>query len=179
MNCISCSYKGLTVRAAKNRPTCASCIARAAIRGMGSHGLPWAVRVFGRSIITSSGCWEYHKTDPAGYGIQVMVDGRRTHPHRLVLIGTQGPPAVGEETDHLCHNRACVRPTHLRWATHLENARTRRSPCMSDEEKRKKRTAYQRDYWAKHRDHLNTYQKRRRAKLAATRQTIALAGAED
>lgn len=171
MNCISCGYEGRRVKAAKNRPACNACVARGALRGVGSHGLPWHVRVFGRAVIVASGCWEYSASrDKMGYGSQIMVDRRHVHPHRLALIGTQGPPPTGKETDHLCHNRACVNPNHLRWATHRENVRNRRIPCLTVEEKRTRYRVYQRAYWAKHRDYLNACQRRRRAKTTAVRQ---------
>jgi Zinc-binding loop region of homing endonuclease len=54
--------------------------------------------------------------------------------HRVVLLATQGPPPPSEEGTvghdkplvcyHTCHNKACLNPFHLAWATyHLNNMR--------------------------------------------------------
>lgn len=66
-------------------------------------------------------CWEWlgHR-QPKGYGTL----GKRLA-HRVVwelLVGPIPPPL---QCDHLCHNKACVNPDHIRLTTNRENSLAR------------------------------------------------------
>lgn len=58
-------------------------------------------------------CWIYTGAKrPNGYGI-ISVQSRPRSTHRLVYELVKGPIPVGLQIDHLCRNRACMRPDHL------------------------------------------------------------------
>lgn len=57
-----------------------------------------------------------------GYG-RVFVDGRHEGAHRFAYRREHGPIPEGMEVDHICHNRACCLPAHLRLATREQNMR--------------------------------------------------------
>jgi hypothetical protein len=66
-----------------------------------------------------------HAIASNGYG-RVWIDGVSHQAHRLVLELAAGPPPapdlVAAHAPLVCHNRRCVNPAHLRWATRSENA---------------------------------------------------------
>ena len=61
---------------------------------------------------------------PNGYG-RFKVSGKSMTVHRVSLILAEGEPSDGKlhaaHAPGICHNRACVAPAHLRWATRKEN----------------------------------------------------------
>lgn len=70
--------------------------------------------------------WPFSVNAATGYG-QTKIDGVTTTPHRAALIIKSGlNPGRGVHAAHapeICHNRMCINPNHLRWATPLENER--------------------------------------------------------
>ena len=60
----------------------------------------------------------------AGYG-QISIDGRGRHVHRYAWQRQNGPIPEGMSIDHVCHNRICVNPDHLRLATTKQNMENR------------------------------------------------------
>lgn len=73
-------------------------------------------------------CWEWNKSIGShGYG-QVgwtLAGGVSvgTTAHRIAWIATNGLIPEGMTIDHLCRNKKCINPSHLRLLTNEENAR--------------------------------------------------------
>jgi len=77
-------------------------------------------QVVGR-ISFGNDCWEWSGyRDRDGYG-RVYFDGKQRNAHRVVYELTRGEIPAASEIDHLCRNRSCVRPDHLRTVSHREN----------------------------------------------------------
>jgi len=69
------------------------------------------------------GCWEWTAgRNPDGYG-HFRVGNTQRKAHRVVYELMIGPIPDGLDLDHLCRNRACVRPDHLEPVTRGENQR--------------------------------------------------------
>jgi HNH endonuclease len=70
-------------------------------------------------------CWVWTRGLNKGYAY-VRIGKRKVQAYRVNYERWIGPIPPGMLLDHLCRNRACVRPTHLDPTTYSQN--TRRSP---------------------------------------------------
>ena len=71
----------------------------------------------------TEGCWQWLAARNAyGYGVIGIPGTHRTQlVHRLAYETWVGPIPDGLDLDHLCRNRACVRPEHLEPVTRRTN----------------------------------------------------------
>ena len=79
-----------------------------------------ALRFWEKVEVSAHGCWEWRAATRSGYG--QFYDGTRFVPaHRFAYELMVGPIPAGKLIDHLCRNRACVRPDHIEPVTNREN----------------------------------------------------------
>lgn len=80
-------------------------------------------RFMPKVVIGDDGCWHWTGAkERRGYGFFRV--GRKTmRAYRYAYIAHIGPVEPGLELDHICRNRSCVNPDHLRQVTHTENVR--------------------------------------------------------
>ena len=67
-------------------------------------------------------CWQWTAAvSSSGYGNFLRSKGVYVNPHRLSWEMARGPVPPGMQLDHLCHNRLCVNPAHMRAVTNKQN----------------------------------------------------------
>lgn len=87
-------------------------------------------------------CWEWsQKVDKqTGYGWKT-VGNKSLLAHRWVWTMFRGPIPKGLVIDHVCRNRKCVNPFHLRVVTQAENTRAGENTKLTPESVREIRKA--------------------------------------
>ena len=74
-----------------------------------------------------NGCWIWVGAKTVyGYGSWRAKDNKAYSPHRLLYEETYGSLVPGQILDHICHNKACINPDHLRICTNTENVRNQK-----------------------------------------------------
>lgn len=93
------------------------------------HGDPTAGRIswdtpfaerFWSYVDKSGDCWIWMGYLVRGYGYTKTGD-RGGYAHRFAYEMEFGPIPEGDEIDHKCRNRSCVRPSHLHAVSHRLN----------------------------------------------------------
>jgi len=84
-----------------------------------THGMPLEERVL--SFFTKGdGCWTWRTLNSSGYGA-IKVNGKMRAAHIVMYELEFGPIPDGLHIDHICRQRSCARPDHLRLATNKQN----------------------------------------------------------
>ena len=80
-----------------------------------------SARIVPQINLLTAGCWEWPGgRTPDGYG-RIGIGGKVRPVHRVFYEEQVGPVPDGMVLDHLCRNRACLRPDHLEPVTPSEN----------------------------------------------------------
>lgn len=64
--------------------------------------------------------------DSTGYGSIGIRGRKKTYVHRYAWERANGPIPEGHHIDHLCFNRDCINPEHLRAVTQAQNNQNRK-----------------------------------------------------
>lgn len=84
-------------------------------------------RFWAKVEASADGCWNWTGSrNWKGYGFFKVTNpppeaGLSVGAHRIAYLMLVGPIPDGLQLDHLCRNRACVRPEHLEPVTNREN----------------------------------------------------------
>jgi len=87
---------------------------------------PKDIERFWSKVQKRDDCWEWTASvnNHGRYGqFKVFRDGKHMTyiAHRMSYVMEHGLIPDGMELDHVCHNRRCVNPGHLRTVTHKQN----------------------------------------------------------
>lgn len=78
---------------------------------------------FWPKVHITEGCWIWRAhLNRDGYGV-IKHEGKMAKAHRISFMLLVGDIPKGMQIDHICHNRRCVNPGHLRLCSNLENSR--------------------------------------------------------
>lgn len=82
---------------------------------------------FLEKVVKTPTCWLWQgAVHSSGYGAMYVVEDARMRPaHAWAYENFRGQIPEGLVIDHICHNKLCVNPSHLRTATLAQNAQNR------------------------------------------------------
>lgn len=87
---------------------------------LGDPGLPQ--RFWDKvEVNASTGCWDWTAATVKGHGY-FAHEGRMRYAHRVLMSELVETVPDDKVVDHICHNRGCVNPTHLRICTQKQNS---------------------------------------------------------
>ena len=87
---------------------------------MGMRPIPIEDR-FWKNVKKTDFCWEWIGAKMTrGYG-QILYKGKDTGAHRVSLIISGRKIPKGYDVMHICDNKSCVNPAHLKAVPHREN----------------------------------------------------------
>ena len=82
---------------------------------------PWVEAAFWRKVNKTEYCWLWTgSVQTQGYG-DFRCDNERMLAHRVSYLIAYRSLSDSEEVMHRCRNKLCVRPDHLKLATHKQN----------------------------------------------------------
>lgn len=97
------------------------------IRYINGHYSPPANERFWAKVDKSGECWEWTGTRQySGYGV-LRIHGKSIRAHRFAWELENGPIPPGMVVMHICDNPRCVRHSHLKLGTQIENVGDRGS----------------------------------------------------
>ncbi len=79
---------------------------------------------FWEKVDKTGSCWNWTGAKDNGYGV-CRVEGAARLAHRVSYKWANGEIPAGALLDHMCHNKSCVNPGHLRFADHILNGQNR------------------------------------------------------
>ena len=79
---------------------------------------------FWEKVNKTDSCWLWTGAKQNGYGI-ARADGKAQLAHRVSFAWSKGMIPEGTQLDHMCHNRSCVNPDHVRFADWETNGQNR------------------------------------------------------
>jgi len=79
------------------------------------------------------GCWLWQKsTSEQGYANKKIKNKLwKVHRYVHIILGNNPPPSSKHTIDHICRNKSCIAPDHLRWATPSEQRLNQIRPIYS------------------------------------------------
>lgn len=90
------------------------------------------IEVFWSRVTKTDYCWVWNTAPDGKYG-RFQMDGKVMGAHVISWIMHNGREVkLNHRIDHKCHNKPCVRPSHLRELTHAQNLQYASGPSKNN-----------------------------------------------